>query len=121
VLVLDDEPGIGRVVQRSLAADHDVTSVTEARAALDQIAGGERFDVILCDLMMPVVTGMDFLLELERTVPEQARAVIFLTGGVFTAKVAEFMDRVKNPRIDKPFDPQMLRKIVRQRVAERPA
>src|SRR4051812_32784645 len=117
VLVIDDEPAIGRVVGRSLSAEHDVTSVTRARDALARIGEGERFDVILCDLMMPELTGMDFFFELERSFPEQARRVIFLTGGAFTTTIADFVDKVANSRIDKPFDPHMLRRIVRERVA----
>jgi signal transduction histidine kinase len=60
VLVIDDEPAIGLLVDRVLSADHDVRSALDANQALGWIEAGERFDVILCDLMMPQVTGMEF-------------------------------------------------------------
>jgi PAS domain S-box-containing protein len=116
VLVVDDEPMVGRVASRILANEHEVRTTTTARAALDWIAAGERFDVILCDLMMPVVTGMDFYEELRRLAPDQAERVIFLTGGAFTPRARTFLDEVPNPRLDKPFDPQGLRSLVNARL-----
>ena len=69
-----------------------------------RIASGERFDAILSDLMMPEVTGMEVHDELSRTAPDQARRMIFLTGGAFTERAREFLDGVPNPRIEKPFE-----------------
>src|SRR5690606_29490572 len=60
VLVIDDEVMIGNAIGRALRGDHDVTSLTSASEALARIRGGERFDAIICDLMMPVMTGMEF-------------------------------------------------------------
>ena len=57
VLVIDDDQRLGTLVARMLAREHEVTVLTSARAALDRIAAGERFDVMLCDLMMPELTG----------------------------------------------------------------
>jgi PAS domain S-box-containing protein len=116
VLVVDDEAMIGTAIRRTLSSEHDVTPLTSAREALDRILAGERFDVVLCDLMMPVMSGMDLYEELARSAPDQARRVVFLTGGAFTQRGQEFLDQVPNPRLDKPFDNQHLRAIVRERV-----
>ena len=75
-----------------------------------------HFDVILSDLMMPEMTGMDFYDELERRFPDAARRMVFVSGGAFTPKANAFLDRVTNPRIDKPFDPRKVRDIVQQRL-----
>ncbi len=117
VLVVDDEPAVGMLVHRVLAQDHDVTTVTSVQEALDQINTGGRYDVILCDLMMPHLTGMDFHAELTRIAPEQAHEMVFLTGGAFTARAREFLDAVQNMRVEKPFDIQALRAIVNERVS----
>lgn len=53
--------------------------------------------------MMPEVTGMDLHAELLRLAPEQAEKVVFMTGGAFTSRAREFLDQVRNPRIEKPF------------------
>lgn len=112
VLVIDDEPAIGRVVTRVLQSQHDVVIVTDAREALPRIAAGEVFDVVFCDLMMPGMTGMDFFEVLRESNPELARRVVFITGGTFTARAAEFLNKTSNATLPKPFDPLSLKRIV---------
>jgi PAS domain S-box-containing protein len=112
ILVVDDEPMAGRVLQRALG-DHDVVTFTRAREALDLIAGGERFDLIFCDIMMPEMTGMDLHDELVGVAPEQVKKMIFVTGGAFSARSRQFLDTVTNQRIDKPFDIKNVRALVR--------
>jgi two-component system cell cycle sensor histidine kinase/response regulator CckA len=112
ILVVDDEPAIGKAVQRVLALDHDVVSTTSAVEAQLRIGRGERFDVIFLDLMMPQVTGQELYEALCREAPEQASAVVFLTGGAFTPAARRFLDQVPNQRIDKPFDAFHVRAVV---------
>jgi PAS domain S-box-containing protein len=119
VLVIDDEPIIGLAIRRVLAA-HDVTVVATARGALDLLASGKEFDVVLSDLMMPGMSGMDLYREIVRVHPRIASRVVFLTGGAFTPEANAFLDGVGNQCIDKPFDPHELREVV-QRLADAPA
>ncbi len=114
VLVVDDEVLVTRVVRRTLAAEHDVTTLQSAQEALDLIEVGERFDVILCDVMMPQLTGMDLFETLTEKVPEQAAKMVFATGGAFTPRTREFLDHVPNRRIDKPFDAPTLRALINE-------
>jgi len=116
VLVVDDELLVGSAVRRALASENEVLVLTNAREARGRIASGERFDVILCDLMMPEVTGMDLHAELSALAPDQAQQMVFLSGGAFTPMAAQFLDQVSNERIEKPFDPAGLRALVRSRV-----
>ena len=116
ILVVDDEPMIGASIRRALGSAHEVIAVQSASEALAEVARGKAFDVILCDLMMPVMTGMDLYLELQRTAPQLASEMIFLTGGAFTQRAQEFLDRVANQRIEKPFDGQMLRALIHDRL-----
>jgi signal transduction histidine kinase/ActR/RegA family two-component response regulator len=116
IMVVDDDALVGDVIRVSLAAEHDVVVATAASEVVQRIATGERFDLILCDLMMPVMTGMDLHAELERVDPAQASRMVFLTGGAFTPRAREFLSRVTNPKLEKPFDPQGLRNFVRDRV-----
>jgi PAS domain S-box-containing protein len=111
VLVVDDDAWIGPAIRRVLQA-HDVTAVTSAKDGMALIQSGNHFDVILSDLMMPEMSGMEFHEALCREVPELARRVVFITGGAFTPAAREFLDRVPNPRMDKPFDTQGLRALV---------
>lgn len=113
VLVVDDEPQIVTILRRVLAKHHDVVAIGDASVALERLRAGERFDVILCDLMMPTISGMDLHRELSRTVPDQADRVIFMTGGAFSSGAAAFLDTVPNARIEKPFDLKNLLGLVR--------
>lgn len=95
-----------------LEREHDVTVANTAAPVLEALAAGQRFDVILCDLMMPQLTGMDFYQALLRIDTEQARRVVFLTGGAFTPAAREFLTSVANPSLEKPVDPHRLRAFV---------
>jgi len=112
ILVIDDEPIILRVMRRVLC-EHDVITSQSAREALDLLQG-ERFDLIFCDLSMPVMTGMDFYEELLRVLPEEVRKVVFLTGGAVTLKDDDFLRSVPNPLFKKPFDAPALNKYVHE-------
>ena len=114
VLVVDDEPSVAAAVRRVLASQHDVVVRGSAEEALDDIGRGERFDAILCDLMMPRMTGMELHAELARRAPDQASRMVVLTGGAFTEGAREFLDRVPLPRCEKPFDAVGLRELVRR-------
>jgi signal transduction histidine kinase len=116
VLVIDDEPSVCKAASRILGSIHEVVTANRAQDALERIRNGERFDVILCDLMMPEMTGMELHAELVDAAPEQAEKVVFLTGGAFTARARSFLDGVSNLRFEKPFDATILRTIVQERL-----
>jgi signal transduction histidine kinase len=114
LLLIDDEVHLGRAIQRALSRHHDLVHLTSGAEALSRIADGARFDVILSDLMMPDMTGMDIHEALSRTAPDQADRMVFLTGGAFTLRARAFLDRVPNPRMDKPFEiPKLLAAIAK--------
>jgi PAS domain S-box-containing protein len=121
VLVVDDEPAVGFAVRRVLKG-HEVAVVTTAPEALDLLATGKEFDVILSDLMMPKMSGIEFYAVLARLHPKMASRVVFVTGGAFTPEANDFLDRVTNERMEKPFDLHQLREMVQKFVKEaRPA
>jgi PAS domain S-box-containing protein len=112
VLLVDDEQMVLNAVKRTLSSEHEVLGFNRARAALDWLEQAQPWDLILCDLMMPEMTGWEFHAELGRRWPERAGDVIFVTGGAFTPSARDFLGRVANPRLEKPFDPQALRELV---------
>jgi PAS domain S-box-containing protein len=120
ILVIDDEPLVGSAVQRLLAARHDVVIETAARQALGRLERGERFDMVFCDLMMPEMSGMDLYEAMERVDPELARRTVFITGGAFTARAREFLERTASPHLDKPFDNQALLDLVLNQLGGHP-
>ncbi|HVG59342.1 MAG TPA: two-component regulator propeller domain-containing protein [Hyalangium sp.] len=115
VLVVDDDPLVSSALRRTLARDHEVEVVVSSRRALELLSSPQgSFDVILCDLMMPEMTGMELHAQLAASSPEQARRMVFITGGAYTPAAREFLEHVSNPRVEKPFDPEKLRQQVRE-------
>jgi PAS domain S-box-containing protein len=104
ILVIDDEKDLTDVTRDGLSHLHEVMTTQDARQALEWIAAGERFDLILCDMMMPLMTGMEFYTRLQNLAPGQADRVVFMTGGAFTPRAREFLARLPNLRLEKPFD-----------------
>ena len=102
VLVVDDERAVGTTLARLLRG-HQVSAVTSAREALDLLSGGARFDVIISDLMMPGMSGMELHAEVSRRWPPLARRMVFMTGGAFTNAAKAFLESVPNERLEKPF------------------
>jgi two-component system cell cycle sensor histidine kinase/response regulator CckA len=120
VLVIDDEPAVGRTIQRLLGQGYDVTPLTSGRAAIGLLARGDEFDVILCDLSMPEVSGMEVYRSAVAARADLADRFIFMSGGVSSSPAGEFLDRLPNTRLDKPFDLETVRALVRSRVTGRP-
>ncbi len=116
VLVVDDEPAIGRIFQRILSA-HDVTTVTTATDALALLDAGEHYHIIFSDLLMPEMSGMEFYVELAARHPATAARVVFISGGAFTPSAHTFLERVPNVVLDKPFDPAAVRDLVARHAA----
>jgi two-component system cell cycle sensor histidine kinase/response regulator CckA len=120
ILVVDDDAAVCTAIRRTLGRRHEIVTTTSGREAIDRIAGGERYDLILCDLMMPVVTGMEVHAEVLERVPEQARRMVFITGGAFTPAARDFLRRVPNERFEKPFDGGRLRMLAKEMVDDEP-
>jgi CheY-like chemotaxis protein len=116
VLVVDDEPAVGLLVRRVLQGEHDVDVVTSGEAALDRVAAGRRYDVLLCDLSMPGIGGRRLLERLEQVAPDQAARVVLLTGGAFTAQARAFLESTTVEVLEKPVPNEVLREVVARRV-----
>jgi len=116
VLVVDDEPFFGEALYRSLRHEHHVVVETDATSALARLTRGERFDVIVCDLMMPVMDGIEFHRRLFDVLPEQANRIVFITGCAVTARVESFLRRVENKFLEKPIHIDGLRALIDRRV-----
>ena len=114
ILVIDDEPLVGRLVERALGRGHRVTAVVTGRDGLEKVLGGEAFDLILCDLMMPEMTGMDLYDRILAHSAAQAERMVFLTGGAFTRRARDFLEQ--RPYLEKPFDLSALEALVRARL-----
>ncbi|MBC7172202.1 MAG: response regulator, partial [Polyangiaceae bacterium] len=112
VLIVDDEPMIGRVLEITLQREHDIASVHSAEAALALLERGDAFDVILCDLSMPGMGGRELYERLLATRPDLAARVIFMSGGARTPEDERFLAGMRAQRLDKPFRTDQLAPLI---------
>ncbi|HXN33568.1 MAG TPA: response regulator [Polyangiaceae bacterium] len=116
MLVVDDEKLVAESFRRILSDEFTVAAITQAEQALEWITAGEWFDVILCDVMMPVMSGVELRNRLERLAPDQAARIVFVTGGIVNPEVRAMLERVPNAWLEKPIDIEGLRELIRRRV-----
>jgi two-component system cell cycle sensor histidine kinase/response regulator CckA len=104
VLIVDDEPRLTEAFAVALAEDYDVTIERTGTAAVEALASGAPFDLVLCDLMMKDLSGIDVYEQLRARCPGVERRLVFMTGGAFTVRARAFLEAIPNPRLEKPFD-----------------
>lgn len=111
VLVLDDDPVVLSTIRRALAREHEVVICSDPHEALAKIACQGDFDLVLSDLMMPVMGGREFLEAVVRLAPPLAHKTVFLTGGAFTPEARRFLEQDGRRFLSKPFDIHVLREL----------
>ncbi|MDH5672726.1 MAG: response regulator [Myxococcales bacterium] len=108
ILFVDDEPSLGRVYGRLVRKVHDATIVESAREALELIGSGEKFDVVVCDLMMPEMDGAQFFERVREQYPQWVSRIVFCTGGVVTERSRRLVSSVDNLLLHKPVSREEL-------------
>lgn len=116
ILLIDDEDQIRMVLAEFLGADHDVVTAADGVAAQQILAADTSFDVVVCDLMMPGVSGVDLYAWVCEHCDGLSERMVFMTGGAFTPKGREFLEQLSRPVLDKPFPPAKLLRLVGQYV-----
>lgn len=111
ILIIDDEPTVARALARALRS-YSVAVEVDALQAIKRLKEGASFDAILCDLMMPSITGADFFTELRAARPDLINRIAFVTGGAFTPEGRDFLERVSVPVLTKPVELSDLRALV---------
>lgn len=119
VLIVDDEANIGATLRSLLAPAHAAVLAGSGAEAQEILAADAAFDVILCDLMMPDVSGMDLHDWLRARDPELAARMVFMTGGAFTQRARAFLDAVERPWLEKPFRLDRLTKLIAEIILAR--
>lgn len=89
------------------------------REAIARLASDEGFDVVLCDVMMDDLTGVDVYEHLARTHPDLTRRVILMSGGTYTERARALLARVPNVLVEKPFRIDAVREAVRRVLEQR--
>lgn len=117
VLVVEDEVLLARALANELSRVHDVQVAAHATEALDILAKG-AFDVILCDVRMPGMSG-EALYEMVRSDrPHVAVRFVFMTGVGFGADFERFLSESGRPILEKPFSVEDALGIIRKVVSK---
>ncbi len=117
VLVVDDEPAFQSAIRRLLGSEYQVISVSDAADALALLRRGEWFDGIISDMRMPTLGGFELYSEIERTWPEQARRVFFITGGGYPHEESSLRAKGRDV-LRKPSSPHCIRAALERVVGE---
>jgi CheY-like chemotaxis protein len=120
ILIVDDEEPILSSLARLFRNQHEVHTASSGREALDLLRRDAGFDVILCDLMMSEISGMDVYERATRDHSGLARRFIFMTGGAFTPRAQTFFGRTRLPKFEKPIDADDLLDLIQQVLAKHP-
>ena len=116
ILVVEDEQPIANTLRELLAPVHEVVAATSGAEALAALDCGD-FDVVFCDLVMPGMSGVELYQRIRAERPALAPRVVFMTGGAFTERNAQFLSSVDNRRVEKPFSLGIVEGIVRDLMA----
>lgn len=119
VLVVDDEPRVLELLTTMLGREWDVEGAADGAEALRRLAE-RRPDAIVCDLMMPGLSGMELADAVARTDPDLRARMLFLTGGAITPAAEEFLARADVVALEKPVTLPDLVAAVRERLAAAP-
>jgi len=120
VLVVDDEELVARTLERVLRPHFSVVTATSGEEARRLIENSPPFDVALCDLMMPGISGMALAEWVASHVPALLPRMIFMTGGAFTPAAEKFLATENRRVLPKPFSPAEVLAAARQVLGKAP-
>jgi PAS domain S-box-containing protein len=116
-LVVEDEEALGDAVAGALVdAGFQVDRAADGAAGLSKLR--ERaYDVVMCDLKMPKVDGIDFYREVAAKMPHLRRRLVFMTGDVAGTEAGRFLEETGCRWLAKPFRLRDLVKAAREVLA----
>ena len=104
ILVVEDEQAVAEGLRLLLEQEYNVDVASSGQQALELMLSGPPYDAVLCDLMMPGMSGIELFRALKARATGLEERLVFMTGGAFTPEAEEFLDEVTNARVEKPFD-----------------
>ena len=119
VWLVDDEPKILDTTRRMLDREFTVIALADPREAVRRLIAGEPCDAIFTDITMPYLTGFELYAGVVAARPELAARFVFVSGDLTRPPIREFLGRIPNARLEKPFAMDRIRAIARELVSRR--
>ncbi len=116
VLIVDDDEDLTQLMRAVLLDENDVATTTSAQIALEWLERGHRFDIVLCDVMMPVMSGLAFHAAVRASFPDMASRIVFVTAGPPQSELRQALLELPNLCLNKPIEAEGLHALVRRRV-----
>jgi CheY-like chemotaxis protein len=108
ILVVDDDPTILRLVRLNLEVEgYDVLEATNGREALEAVKAHAP-DLVVCDVMMPVMDGLEVVSRLRRDDATATLPIVMLSAKAQDADIRHGRSAGADEYVTKPFDPQEL-------------
>ena len=108
ILIIDDEFNIRHVFERILQRQgYQVHTAVSGREALEYIRT-TSYDLILCDIQMPDMNGMQLYATLQQQHPNLLPRIVFISGDTVDAHTRQFLQEVSSPVLHKPFSVEQL-------------
>jgi signal transduction histidine kinase/ActR/RegA family two-component response regulator len=117
LLIVDDDVLVARAVRRMFDKEFRVEIALDGSSALAKLATTD-YDVVLCDVMMPGISGLDVYRQVRTNNEGLARRFVFATGGLFSQELSDNVKRLSNMIVEKPFDPEELRRVIKAAIAQ---
>jgi signal transduction histidine kinase/CheY-like chemotaxis protein len=112
ILVIDDDVLVARTIVRLLKGHH-VETATSGQAALRRLLDEDSpFDLVLCDLMMPDMTGMELFEQIELSKPALAERFVFISGGGVNERSRQFIESHRERVLPKPIDTRAITRVL---------
>jgi PAS domain S-box-containing protein len=112
ILVVDDEEAILAFLSRLLSEwGHSVETINNADTALEKL-NTERYSLVLLDIKLPGMSGIELYQRIEDIAPALARRVMFITGDIMEGTTRAFLEKTGAPYITKPLDIEVLKKTI---------
>ncbi len=112
IMFVDDEPNILRSYNRAFGKTHEVVLAHDGLEALGALGKTADYDLIICDLSMPTMSGMELFHTIRERFPRLVDRIVFATGGATQRDIEEFLSSITNVVLEKPFDMKVLRELI---------
>jgi len=112
ILVVEDDQNLARMLTRALSEHHDITHATDAASAMRMIEAGGSFEAVLCDVVMPGMSGVELFEQIREDHPELVNSWVFMTGGAVSPDDRRFLEDGATPLVQKPIETDELLRIL---------